>query len=113
MPAGLRATYLQARQSEGGAGHAFQVQPAEPATFVARNPVHGMEATLDAQGLRLRRARRADRPTVSLTLQHYGCAIAPRVALPTPPRLGQGPNRVEFPRDGVREWYVNGPLGLE
>ena len=46
------------------------------------------------------RAHRAD--AVSLTLQSYGCAAAPRAAAPTPPRLGEGKNRVEYLRDGAR-----------
>jgi hypothetical protein len=113
IPAALRASYLHTRQNEAVTEHVFQVQQDAPATYVARNPGHGVAATLDARGLRLRSAPRPDLAAVSLTLQQFGCAAAPRVATPTPPRLGQGPNRVEYWREGAREWYVNGPLGLE
>lgn len=109
MPAALRAAYLESRQSVAGAE--FRAESAAPATFAVRNLGQGLEATLDAHGLRLRHARRADQ--AALTLHEYGCATAPKVAAPTPPRLGQRANRVEYRRAGVREWYLNGPLGLE
>ncbi len=111
IPAALHAAYLQARQSAAGAVHAFAARQTVPATLTASNPEQDLAAALDASGLHLRRAHRAD--AVSLTLQSYGCAAAPRAAAPTPPRLGEGKNRVEYLRDGAREWYLNGPVGLE
>ena len=49
--------------------------------------------------------------TWSMRLQAYGRGDAlteTRVVEPTTTA-----NRVEYPRDGLTEWYVNGPAGLE
>jgi len=111
IPAAMRAAYLRARQSEAGADLAFLAQRGAPATFAARNRGQDVAATLDSHGLHLRPG--VDRPATSLTLQRYGCAADPRRAAPTPPLLGPRPNRVEYRHDGMSEWYLNGPLGLE
>jgi hypothetical protein len=112
-PAALPFAYQSSRQDQAAASYPFQPQPDRPATYLSRNPAHDLEASLDSTGLRLRRIHDGAGHAFSVHLSRYGCANSPRAARPAAPRLSEANNRVEYVRDGVLEWYVNGPLGLE
>ena len=71
------------------------------------NPAQGLETTFSRAG-----ARVASGPAnVRLALAAYGHAGAVRQVAPVAPRVMA--NRVVYVHDGVEEWYVNGPAGLE
>jgi len=102
----LRAAYLQSVQKAAGPEYAFS-------SGAARNPSQRLDVWFDRQGIRLRSTDLPSQPQVAMSLQSYGCAEAPRMAELTPPISTETANRLEYRRDGVTEWYVNGPLGLE
>lgn len=110
VPVALRAAVMQARQREAGPEHAVV---SAGSALLAQNPEHGIAVALDRQGIRLHSTRRHDAPWASFALTHYGCASAPRSARPIPPTVAADKNRVEYARDGMTEWYLNGPLGIE
>lgn len=70
----------------------------------------GLVARANPDGVELRPAG-GDRGGIGLSLVRQGCAEGPRDVAPVKPTARD--NRVEYARDGVTEWYVNGPLGLE
>lgn len=106
LPPGLRAAYIQARQSE--AGRAYQMT-ARGAQVAAHNAAHHLALQLDAQGVHLQ--GRGGAALGSLQLVRAGCADSPALLAEVPPQA-RG-TRVEYPRAGLTEWYVNGPMGIE
>lgn len=112
-PSSLRAAYLQGRQNAAGLEYAFQPVKGSALTLQARNPDHDLEARLDQNGLRLRSTRSSEGPAVSIRLTEQGCASSPQIVKSTAPRAAIEPNRIEYPRQGITEWYANGPLGFE
>ncbi len=73
----------------------------------ARNPAQGLGERFTPSGVHVS-SRRA-RLTVSLRAIGYGGKLAAAPA----PAMRASRNRLEYVRAGVREWYLNGPLGLE
>jgi hypothetical protein len=72
-----------------------------------QNPDHRLAVNFTPTSLGVRRGAE----TWQLALQGYGYgAELHGVEHTTPHAIG---NRVEYRRDGMTEWYVNGPLGLE
>ena len=108
VPAAMRLAYVQSVQND--AGPAFAVRPRAGARSRAHNPEQGLDIILESTQIRLRRIGGSDGAAMALT--QYGCAGSLRPARQTPP-VRTAANRVEYRRDGVTEWYVNGPLGLE
>ena len=106
LPPSLRAAYIQARQNE--AGRAYQMT-ARGAQVAAHNAAHHLALQLDEQGMHLR--GRDGKALGSLQLVRAGCADRPALLTKVPPQA-RG-TRVEYPRAGLTEWYVNGPLGIE
>jgi hypothetical protein len=75
--------------------------------FRLRNRGQGLVALLGARGVEVRSGRA--RLHLSLSGYGYGGTLH---ALPAATLRAQS-NRVVYGRGGLREWYVNGPLGLE
>ncbi len=75
--------------------------------FRLRNPGQGLVALLGARGVEVR----SGRAWLGLRLSGYGYGGELRALAAASPRA-QG-NRVVYGRGGLREWYANGPLGLE
>lgn len=72
-----------------------------------QNPDHGLDVKFTAADLRVRQGD----ATWQLALQGYGYGDELRAVPHTTPRATA--NRVEYRREGMTEWYVNGPLGVE
>jgi hypothetical protein len=75
--------------------------------FTGRNPAQRLALAFTSSGALFS----SGRTLVRLALQGVGYGNALRHTSPRAP-AGSG-NRVAFMRDGVSEWYVNGPLGVE
>ncbi len=75
--------------------------------FRMENANHGLTMEATSAGIRIRPGA----ASWGLALQDFGYGGDLRDATRTAPRAAG--NRVEYRRDGLTEWYVNGPLGLE
>jgi hypothetical protein len=73
----------------------------------AANPYQGFQERFSASGVTLR----SGAARLRLTLSGYGRVASMTRARPATPRAVA--NRVSYARGGLREWYANGPLGLE
>ena len=80
-------------------------------TYRLENPIHSLGAELSPSGVRISSAEEVEW-TWSLKFEGYGRdTFLDHVADPT---LTADGGRVEYQyADGVTEWYVNGPLGLQ
>ncbi len=104
--ASLRAAYVSAVQRD--ADPSYAAVTVRPGTLRVESAAQQLTAHLDRQRVQVTHRSGGG---VDLTLASFGCATAPipaRQALP----VAKG-NRIEYNRPGLREWYVNGPLGLE
>lgn len=72
-----------------------------------QNPDHRLAVNFTPTNLRVRQGAE----TWELALHGYGYGDELRAAPHTTPRAIA--NRVEYRREGMTEWYVNGPFGLE
>ncbi len=111
----LRAAYIAAVQAEAGAAFFVQSQGSELSAENQPQRLRTVAAPGQA-GLQIEQAgsgaSRGDGERVlSLSLSSFGCERSLTEVGPVPPRA-QG-NRIEFSRPSLREWYVNGPLGIE
>lgn len=77
------------------------------AGFRARNPAQQLDLVFSDRGVMV--ASGAARVRLSLAGVDYAGAVRP-VAAVSPVVAA---NRVSYSRGGVREWYANGPFGLE
>ncbi len=75
--------------------------------FLTTNPAQGLRARFSASGVLV--SSRGSTVGLSLRAIGFGNALRPVPAI-TPHASA---NRVSYVRDGVREWYANGPLGIE
>jgi hypothetical protein len=108
MPAELRAAYIAAVQAEAPA--IYQVHPGA-AGLVAANPAQRLTAAFTEAGVQLAPSGEKDGWGLSMTPARWRC----------PGELGEVARampevrdlRVEYQREGMLEWHVNGPLGLE
>jgi hypothetical protein len=73
----------------------------------ARNRVQRLGATFSARGVTIA----SGAANARLRLAGYGRGSAVREVAPVAPRVRA--NRVDYAHSGVREWWANGPLGLE
>jgi hypothetical protein len=120
----VRAAYIAARQAEALEEPGYHVDlwrnPERPANadrrLVARNPQQRFTSTFGDEGVRIGFAKE------NWELRFRVVGIACRAGEETPVREVGEPfwsdsNRVEYNRRAgeirLREWYVNGPLGLE
>lgn len=120
MPAALWSAFVRDRQAEAGSAYDFVADDFVANDFVTDSRAtaslrsHSVEMGLVAQadhgGVRLFSAE-ASGPGAGLALIREGCAESPRSAAAVAPQATA--NRVEYRRDGITEWYVSGPLGLE
>ncbi|WP_437911056.1 DNRLRE domain-containing protein [Sorangium sp. So ce327] len=118
-PARLRAAYIAAVQAS--APESYRVIEASPggneASLRAPNPAHRLAADFSASGVRIAPEEGEARWSFSMAAARYGCAGDLREVAPASPTATK--NRVELrrqgasPGEGLVEWYVNGPLGLE
>ncbi len=90
-----------------GAGAGSYRVAATVGGFAAANPAQRLRARFGAQGV----AVTSGSTSVGLRLRAIGFGQHLRPLAPVAPSAHG--NRVLFSRAGVREWYVNGPLGLE
>lgn len=105
----LRAAFVAAQQADADESYDAMRDPAGVATFVHLS--QQFEAKLEGTAVRL--SPLAERAwELSLHTVGVGCADAPGSGL-EPAVLDTQGNRAEMRRGNVREWYVNGPLGLE
>lgn len=74
------------------------------------HPGQAFETTIDGAEVRVAPTTPAAW-SFSLSTSTVGC-VDSQVAVPKG-RVDAAGNRVELVRESVREWYVNGPLGLE
>lgn len=112
MSAGLRAAFVHARQLEAGPAYDFAPAGDQQAILQSANPEMGMVAQARPDGIRLQPSGAGGgQGGVGLQLVSQGCDENPIAAEPVAPQAHG--NRIEYPRDGVTEWYLNGPLGLE
>lgn len=107
-PSALRRAFLSARMAEARPEHHFGND--EPGVFEAVHPSQGLRFVLDEEGLAITPARGGPWGA-RLRLAGLGRHEASRAVRPVRPTGGG--NRVEYARDGITEWYVHGPLGLE
>jgi uncharacterized repeat protein (TIGR03803 family) len=75
--------------------------------FRGENPRHVLAAEFTRQGAEVRSSKL--RWALETRAFGYGDALHPVKAVPPQAKA----NRVEYRRDGLTEWYENGPLGLE
>lgn len=108
FPSSLRAAYIASVQAAAAADPAYAV---DASARTLRNPRQQLAARLDAAGLSLSGATARGELRAAVALKSYGCADQPVTSTAARPRAQD--NRVEYVRDGLTEWYVNGPLGLE
>jgi trimeric autotransporter adhesin len=85
---------------------AFRAVPV-PGGFVAHNAPQGLLARFRRGGVLVR----APGGSVGLSLVGWGRGASLVALTPVWPRAAA--NQVSYERGGVREWYANGPLGLE
>ncbi len=113
MPAALRQAFIAERMAE--ADGRYDVTRLDDGELVAVQPHTRMRSGFRATGVRLgtwsEDGDARGRPGVSLAFGGLGRkgALLPVEGV-TPRSLN---NRVEYVRDEVLEWYLNGPLGLE
>jgi len=88
---------------DNGAYHALGVEGG----YRVENRRHSLEGKFTKQGLRVRMGEYH----WALSLKGYGYGDAIRSAGVVSPEAFA--NRVEYRREGMREWYVNGPFGVE
>jgi hypothetical protein len=107
----LRAAYIAAVQSGAGEAYRAEREASGAARFV--HLAQGFEATLDGQEVRLA-SQEAGSWELSLATTGVGCDGGAELGLPAGEVEIAG-NHVEIVRvrEGVREWYLSGPLGLE
>ena len=75
--------------------------------FRMENKNHRLAADFTSKGVEVR----AGRASWRLALRGYGYGNELRAAVAVVPQAEA--NRLEYRRDGLTEWYLNGPLGLE
>jgi MYXO-CTERM domain-containing protein len=111
MPAALRASFLAARQRDGGAAYRFE--PAPEGGAAGRNGAHEIEVALADGALGVTRAGRdAWHAGLRWTGLGRGSTLVPVVRPESPADVTE--NRTSYRRaDGSEEQYVNGPLGVE
>ncbi|HEX3317646.1 MAG TPA: hypothetical protein VHR88_06490, partial [Solirubrobacteraceae bacterium] len=73
----------------------------------ARNPAQRLRATFSPAGATIAAGHAGER----VRLSGFGRATALQDVAPVTPRVTA--NRVDYAHAGVREWWTNGPLGLE
>ncbi|EYF01445.1 FG-GAP repeat protein [Chondromyces apiculatus] len=104
----VRAAYIASVQA--GASPAYAVA-ATAQGLAAENPAQGLTAALTVDGIEIGRRDGEAGWRLGMAPLGWGCGAtwteAERVA---PTAAG---NRVTYARQGVEEWYVNGPLGIE
>src|SRR5258706_295579 len=115
----LRASYVAARQAEGILDERYWLRrtpDVESTSLLAENPTMKLVSELRSDGVRV--ATSEGPWNATLILERYGCNEAAEPIL----RNGSGPlveeaHRAAYVRwtahERLREWYANGPLGLE
>jgi hypothetical protein len=93
-------------QALGARNRAYRVA-ASAGGLAAGNPAQGMDLRFDRAGARV--SAGATRVGMSLSAAGYGSLLRPLGSV-TP---SASANRVLYAHHGLREWYANGPLGLE
>ena len=103
LPAALRSA---ASAALGAARPAYRLHPAG-AVVRGANPEQGLRERFTGAGVQLATGRL----TAALALRAYGYGerLRPRADA----RLSVEDNRIAYLHSGMREWFVNGPLGLE
>ncbi|WP_282421188.1 MYXO-CTERM sorting domain-containing protein [Polyangium sp. 15x6] len=107
MPKDLRAAYIASVQQE--ASERYAAVALSPGLLRAENKAQRWVTTLDDAGVSLSPDDGAW--TFGMRATGLGCESQVTELGATEP-AAEG-NRVRYARDGLEEWYVNGPLGLE
>jgi hypothetical protein len=90
----------------GADDRAYRVSPAGDG-FRAANPAQHMSSRFDRAGVMLE----SGALRLGLSMRGVGFGASLTALGSVPPRMAG--NRVVYVRGGLREWYVNGPVGLE
>lgn len=107
MPKELRAAYIAAVQQQAPAS--YTASSLGQQRFLAENEAHRFATTFDRSGVVVS----VDDAAVSMTMRAVGLGCEDAVsALATPEPTAEG-NWIRYQREGLEEWYLNGPLGLE
>jgi hypothetical protein len=88
----------------GADGPAYRLMPTGRGSFAAANPAQRLTATFGPSGVEIRAAG------ITLAMRLLGAGPGTTVATRNPDVHA---NRAAYPHPGVREWYANGPLGIE
>jgi uncharacterized protein (DUF2345 family) len=107
-PAALRSAYIAT--VEGSAAEGYRVERAGGAAR-ATNAAHGLRVDFSAQKVEVTPAPGAGSWAFELAPSRWGCEGRLAEVQRAAPEI-QG-NRVDYPHEGLRERYLNGPLGLE
>jgi len=91
----------------GAEDPAYLVSSGHGGGLTARTPAEHLASSFGAAGVTVRSG--AARLSLGLRAAGFGTALTPLA--PTGPRAHA--NRVLYSHPGLREWYANGPLGLE
>ena len=113
----LYAAYVAARQAEGAADRRYHARRDERG-LVTSNAARGVDGHFDARGVTLSGAARGVTLSGRVEARELRCGARTAVVGEGVPEVDGAPNRVAFDRRvgggfTLREWYVNGPLGLE
>jgi hypothetical protein len=109
MPADLRAAFIQSVQTNAGVDYRATLDASGRANF--EHPTQKFVATIDAGAVHVKPS--GPLPwRFSLSTSSLGCS-GEAGKPPVVANVLTTNNRVRIDRDGVHEWYVHGPLGLE
>lgn len=112
-PAGRRAAAILAAQQRGGAAFAFELL--DPGAVArAANPAQRTRLALDEGALVVEPRSMTAAWTLRLHYAGSGCRDRSRPTAPNARALGIDGSRASCTfADGVRQWLLNGPLGIE
>ena len=102
MPPGLRAAYV--REVQAGAGPEYALNKRDH-VIEAAHPKQDVRVRVEAGRVEL--AAKNGQAPIALSLAEVGDTPA------AAPSVEHDHNRVTLKRDGIDEWYVHGPLGVE
>jgi hypothetical protein len=109
--AGLRAAYIEAVQASAPANYRVERTTAR---LIAVNTAQQFSSTFTEAGVEVADDEDPEYARFVMELAAFGCENNVfDVAKVSPEASNTLENRVEYKRDNMVEWYVNGPLGLE
>ncbi len=105
----LRAAYLASVQTNAPAIYDLERDPSGP--WMGQNPAQRAQIRMTSAGVHL--ARDVEGAPRALDVQLGGLGCSDEIEPATQAELSAKGNRIELRREGLVEWYVSGPLGVE